>query len=90
MDFNFSWGYMYGIFCICGSTVGIAAGYRKGGYEEEKGTGCDTMAGLSVASGVWPVLLLGLLQGPCIIRKYCFRRIFVNKPFISILVQKVW
>ena len=63
MDFNFSWGYMYGIFCICGSTVGIAAGYRKGGYEEEKGTGCDTMAGLSVASGVWPVLLLGLLQG---------------------------
>ena len=38
----------------------IAAGYRKGGYEEEKGTGCDTMAGLSVASGVWIVLFLGI------------------------------
>ncbi|MFQ9032052.1 MAG: hypothetical protein ACLR7F_09100 [Waltera sp.] len=90
MDFNFSWGYMYGIFCICGSTVGIAAGYRKGGYEEEKG-----LAAIQWLAYLWH-LVCGLYyfwafyRVPCIIRKYCFRRIFVNKPFISILVQKVW
>lgn len=37
MDFNFSWGYMYGIFfAFDGSTVGIAAAYRKGRIRRRK------------------------------------------------------
>ncbi len=71
MDFNFSWGYMYGIFfAFVGALLVLLRATGKADTKK-KGTGCDTMAGLSVASGVWPVLLLGLLQGPCIIKQFC-------------------
>lgn len=63
MDFNFSWGYMYGIFLHLWEHCWYCCGLPERRIRRRKGTGCDTMAGLSVASGVWPVLLLGLFTG---------------------------
>lgn len=63
MDFNFSWGYMYGIFLHLWEHCWYCCGLPERRIRRKKGTGCDTMAGLSVASGVWIVLFLGLLQG---------------------------
>ena len=59
MDFNFSWGYMYGIFfAFVGALLVLLRATGKADTKKKKG-----LAGLSVASGVWPVLLLGLFTG---------------------------
>lgn len=90
MDFNFSWGYMYGIFLHLWEHCWYCCGLPERRIRRRKR---DWLRynGWPIC-GIWCVDCItsgAFYRVPCIIRKYCFRRIFVNKPFISILVQKV-